>query len=87
MIAREERCDSLLRLRSRTLDIFQVVCLVAVGLIMRIRGVRTESFMNDIGIDRLRKLAFSRDMRISHHGNHIAGRLVGDDVDDTTDGI
>ena len=76
-----------MRLRVRAFLVFQVVVLVAVGPVVRERGVGAEALFVDVEIDRLRELSVSADAcRVGDAANG-AGRLVGDDVDDASDGI
>ena len=86
-VASEQRCDGGLSLRIRAFHIFQAAVLVTVFLVVRERGVGAEAMGVDIEIDRLGELAMTRDTGIGGDTHQILRGLVGDDVDDTSDGI
>ena len=71
----------------RALDIFQVIVLIAVGLVVTERGVRAKAVFVDIKADRLGQYAVAADFAVAGNADHILCGLVGNDVNNTRNGI
>ena len=86
-IARKQRGDGGLRLGVTALHILLSVGLIAVGAVVGIGGVGAEAILIDVEADALRQFPFARDAGVVLYAYELLGGLVGDDVDDTADGI
>ena len=82
-----ERSYCLLHLGIRAFQVFQMIVLVAVGSIVRKGGIRAEAFSIDIKIDTLGQYAMPTDFCRIGNAHQIVGRLVGNDVDNASNGI
>ena len=74
----------------RALHVFKVIRLIAVGTVMGKRCVGTKTIFVDIQTDGLCQYTVATNFGIagdSDNGTVSCGRLVGDDVDNTCDGV
>ena len=71
----------------RALDIFQVCGLVAVGTVVGKRSVGAEAVFIDVEADGLCQYTMTTDMGIAGDADELLCGLVGNDIDDTCNGI
>ena len=86
-IACKQWCYRPLRLGVRALHIFQVVVAIAVGAVVGKRRVRAETVLIDVERRTLRQHPMSTDADVVGDTDKRLRRLVGDDVDDTRNGV
>ena len=86
-IARKQRCYRPLRLGVRALHVFQVVVAIAVGAVVGKRRVRAETVLVDVERRTLRQHAVTANTEVVGDTDKRLRRLVGDDVDDTRNGV
>ena len=86
-VAGEEGGKGLLRLRCGAFLIDEVVGLVAVGTVVGVAGVGTETVGVDVEVDVLGELALATDAGVGGDAYELIGGLIRDDVDDTPDSI
>ena len=86
-ISREERGDGWLGLGFRALDILHIVDAVTVGSVTRERGIGAETVLVDVQGNVFGQLAMARYACVAGHTHQITCGLVGDDVDDTGNGV
>ena len=86
-ITRKQGGDALLRFCVGALDVFQGIVAIAVGMIVAIRGVRSEAVLVDVERDIFCELSVSGYSGVARSTNQILCRLIGNDIDHTCDGI
>ena len=86
-ITREERGNRRLSFGLGALDILHIIDAVAVGLVARERGIGAEAVFVNIQGDVLGQLAMARHACVASHTHQISCGLVGDNVDDTGNGV
>ena len=69
------------------LDVLLIVVLVTVGTVVGERGIGAEAVLKDVETDRLRELSVSGDSGIAGGADQLLCGLIGNDVDDTGDGV
>ena len=86
-ITRKQGGYCLLCLCIRTFDVFKVRSLIAVGTVVSKRGIGAEAVFVDVEADGLCQYAMSTDMGVAGDADELLCGLVGDDIDDTCDGV
>ena len=71
----------------RTFDVFKVRSLIAVGTVVGKRGIGAEAVMIDVKVNRLCQYAMSADICCVRNATNGTSWLVGDDIDDSSDGV